>query len=248
MRCHVPAISLPAALVSRPASRPQAGAACRAAGGRDLKLVTRGGKVRFPTASASDVIPAECLSRPRRRRLRRKTDGSEPCSLPASSGGKCERGGSPLSQEEGIEGSEFAEVRRRRAREFRSPALSAGWSGRGAFVCSGGGDWTRYPAKSPALLARRSRHADGSERVRCPRDWGESVKGGCPPVHKKPESTNRNSPPRAARRAREFRFRCEAPGGPGGGLIGCSGGADGTLCPASRPPPGPLRFGRGSSV
>ena len=48
-----------------------------------------------------------------------KTDGSELRSLPAFSGGKCERGATaPLSQE-GNDQSELAAVRRRRAREFR---------------------------------------------------------------------------------------------------------------------------------
>ena len=53
--------------------------------------------------------------------------------------------------------------------------------------------------------------------VRCPRDRGESVKGGLPPpVHKK-VMTNRNSPPRAAGAQGSFDCRREAPGGSGAG-------------------------------
>ena len=44
--------------------------------------------------------------------------------------------------------------------------------------------------------------------VRCPRDRGESVEGGLPPPFRKKETTNRNSPPRAAR-ASEFRCPSE---------------------------------------
>ena len=49
--------------------------------------------------------------------------------------------------------------------------------------------------------------------VRCPRDRGESVKGGNPPCHKS-TMTNRNSPPRAAGAQGSFDCRREAPGGP----------------------------------
>ena len=50
--------------------------------------------------------------------------------------------------------------------------------------------------------------------VRCPRDRGESVKGGPPPPFHKSTMTNRNSPPRAAGAQGSFDCRREAPGGP----------------------------------
>ena len=50
--------------------------------------------------------------------------------------------------------------------------------------------------------------------VRCPRDRGESVKGGPPPPCHKSTMTNRNSPPRAAGAQGSFDCRREAPGGP----------------------------------
>ena len=49
--------------------------------------------------------------------------------------------------------------------------------------------------------------------VRCPRDRGESVKGGLPPPFHKKVTTNRNSPKRAEGARGSFDSRREAPGG-----------------------------------
>ena len=63
-------------------------------------------------------------------------------------------------------------------------------------------------------LAERAKNNGGEPSVRCPRDRGESVKGGPPPPFHKSTMTNRNSPPRAAGAQGSFDCRREAPGGP----------------------------------
>ena len=66
--------------------------------------------------------------------------------------------------------------------------------------------WAAYLAERAKTMAANS--------VRCPRDRGESVKGGPPPPFHKSTMTNRNSPPRAAGAQGSFDCRREAPGGP----------------------------------
>ena len=79
-------------------------------------------------------------------------------------------------------------------------------------------DAGRRPALHVGVILRGWRTAEraktmAANSVRCPRDRGESVKGGNPPCHKS-TMTNRNSPPRAAGAQGSFDCRREAPGGP----------------------------------
>ena len=75
--------------------------------------------------------------------------------------------------------------------ETGAPSLYATWCGR--------------------RLAERAKTM-AANSVRCPRDRGESVKGGLPPPFHKSTMTNRNSPPRAAGAQGSFDCRREAPG------------------------------------
>ena len=80
-------------------------------------------------------------------------------------------------------------------------------------------DAGRRPALHVPAILRGWRTAEraktmAANSVRCPRDRGESVKGGLPPPFHKSTMTNRNSPPRAAGAQGSFDCRREAPGGP----------------------------------
>ena len=92
----------------------------------------------------------------------------------------------------------------------------------------------------PALEARWSTaeraKTMAANFVRCPRDRGESVKGGHPPPFHKSTMTNRNSPPRAAGAQGSFDCRREAPGGPRTGPQLQAG-----LRPKAIPDQGPVR-------
>ena len=87
-----------------------------------------------------------------------KTNGSELRSLPAISG-ESVKGGYPLSQD-GNDQSELAAARRRRAREFRLPARSAGRTPDGApwglqAFCAVGDAWVRSREIGVASLSVR---------------------------------------------------------------------------------------------
>ncbi len=95
-------------------------------------------------------------------------------------------------------------VAQRRRRGFRAPARCRS------------GDRRSKPSlrftRGGVLPSAKKTMAANS--VRCPRDRGESVKGGLPPpFHKKGNDESELAEARR-RRAREFRFRREAPGGP----------------------------------
>ena len=73
-------------------------------------------------------------------------------------GGMCERGDSPLSQK-GNDQSELAEARRRRAREFRLPARSAGRSPDGAPIPTGTTTESHSGSRPPTAHPDRRRRS-----------------------------------------------------------------------------------------
>ena len=189
----------------------------------------------------------------------KKTDGSERCSLPARSGESVKGGGSPFHKKKGSMHRNSPPRAIRRAREFRCPARSAGRSGRGACLpevwqldvipaeCPPS-EPLRFPTGKAGQVRGewpREKKTDGSERCSLPARSGESVKGGGSPFHKKKGSMHRNSPPRAIRRAREFRCPARSAGRSGrGACLPEAWQLD--VIPAECPPSEPLRFGRGS--
>ena len=177
--------------------------------------------------------------------MRAKNNGSEPMVRCPRDRGESVKGGTPLSQNS-YSPSELAAVRRRRTREFRSPTRSVGRTLDGARTNQDGRSTTRstqwpppgFQAVPALLLSRRcafrrpvgqrcrseGRAAfperaknNGSEpMVRCPRDRGESVKGGTPPFTKT-TTPDRNSPKRAIGARGSFDRRRAASGGSGTG-------------------------------
>ena len=102
------------------------------------------------------------------------------------------------------------------------PALQAVRAvGRGSVTTYARAEPPPVPVLKPAFQAGRAllnednRKDDGSELVRWRRVWGESVKGGHPPFHKRkrPTGTRRS----ARQRAREFRFPSSGFPGPSSG-------------------------------
>ena len=95
-------------------------------------------------------------------------------------------------------------VAQRRRRRFRAPAR-----------CRSEGRRSKpSPRFTRGGVLPSAKKTMAANSVRCPRDRGESVKGGLPPPFHKKVMTNRNSPKRAEGAQGSFDCRREAPGGP----------------------------------
>ena len=137
----------------------------------------------------------------------------EPAGVPSRGAirGESVRGGlAPLSQEDSAK-SELAEVRRRRAREFRFPARSAGRIREGASFLA----LVALPGDIPATAPSWVRMVRGAEHRACRSGRGairgESVRGGLAPLSQEDSAKSELAEVRR-RRAREFRFPARSAG------------------------------------